>query len=779
MAERCNEIERLMGNATTHISYKALFGAVAIATLTLPATASAQEEQEGEAQIWEEIVVTAQKREQYLKDIPLAVSALTNQDIEKRGLVEMSDYLNTIPSVTMIDRGTSRNSIIFRGLSLDPSFENAGQSTVGVYFGETSLTGLGNDRGGKSDVRLVDMNRVEVLRGPQGTLYGASSLSGTVRNIPNSPNLDEFETMLYAEYSDTDGSHEGNTNMQAVVNLPLVDDKLAMRFVGYHIKDAGYIENIAADTPSIVELANQWGAPEAARNISDIGETEVTGGRLSLLWEPTDKLTVQFIALREELEQTGLPEVQTNLDDKYNQARLDSSGTFGRTDFNKDELDLLNLVLTYDLGWGEILSSTSKVEMQNDADFNTQGFLSGFLGNLHGPWEQDQKVESFSEELRLTSAIEGPFQFIAGLYYEEGDSENINNIWWGGDPTANPFSNPWDPLIFSSSLVQGTTQKAVFGELTYDFNEKWQATLGGRFFKYDLESVRVTHNALFSQPPFTTSSNDDNSGQTVKANLSYRPSGETLVYTQWAQGYRNQYSEPPPFAGNCDLDGDGILDGTDVPVAIANQLDPDETDNYELGAKLTRLDGRLVLNVAVFHVDWAGLPLTFRPECGFLYRLPAGGARSRGVEFESQFAVTDNLRINFGGAFIDAELEEDFPEISGAKGDPLPGAADTNIHLGFNYNFDIASRSAFVNGDVVHVGGYYNNLQEIGLESGDYFTGRMVAGMNFDKFDLELFIRNINNSSALTWVETLDNSSDTRAHRLRPRTVGLSVRWRY
>jgi outer membrane receptor protein involved in Fe transport len=397
---------------------------------------------------------------------------------------------------------------------------------------------------------------------------------------------------------------------------------------------------------------------------------------------------------------------------------------------------------------------------------------------LHGPWEQDRKVESFSEELRLTSAFEGPFQFIAGFYYEDGESEDSNNIWWGGDPAANPLSNPWDPLIFSSGWVQQGTQKALFSELTYDFTEKWQATLGGRFFKYDLESVRFTHNALLSQPPFTTPLKDDNSGQTVKANLSYRPSGDTLVYTQWAQGYRNQYSQPP-FAGNCDLDGDGILDGTDVPVAIANQLDPDETDNYELGAKLTRLDGRLVLNVAVFQVDWTGLPLTFRPDCGFLYRLPAGGARSRGIEFESQFAVTDNLHISFGGAFIDAELEEDFPEIGGTKGDPLPGSADTNFHLGVNYNFDIASRPAYVNGDVVYVGGYYNNLQEIGLESGDYFTGRLMVGMNFDKVELELFIRNINNSSALTWVETPDNSSDTRAHRLRPRTIGFGVRWRY
>jgi iron complex outermembrane receptor protein len=764
-----------------HISIKALLTVLAIVAFTAPTTALAQEEQDSDVMIMEEIVVTAQKREQLLRDVPLSISALTNSDIEKRGLVEMSSYLNSVPGVTMIDRGTSRNSIIFRGLSIDPSFENAGQSTVGVYFGETSLTGLGNDRGGKTDVRLVDMNRVEVLRGPQGTLYGASSLSGTVRNIPNAPNLEEFETMLYGEYSDTDNTYKGNYNVQAVINVPLADNKLAFRLVGYQMKDAGYIENIANEVPYTVALANAWGAPESARYIRNIGETEVTGGRLSVLWEPTDNLSITFIALTEKLEQSGLPEVQTDLDEKYTQARLDISDFFGRIEYNEDELDLLNLLVTYDFGWGQLLSSTSGVEMNNVAEWNAQGFLGGFLGTLLAPWEQDQKGETFAQEFRLTSAFDGPFQFIAGLFYSKGESQFDQTIYFGGDPANNPLSNPLDPILFRQGFVPGSnkaTQEALFGEITYDFNEKWQATLGGRFFKYDARSATSTLNAFAWQPPVITSFDDDNSGETFKANLSYKPNPDTLLYAQWAEGYRNQFSTPAN-AGNCDENGDGFLDGTNVRVEDANQLDPDETDNYELGAKLTRLDGRLVVSAAVFHVDWTGLPLTFRADCGFLFRLSAGAARSRGVEFEGQWAATDKLRINFGAAYIDAVLEDDAEELGGEAGDPLPGSADTNFHLGFDYYFDIGSRAAFFNGDVMYVGPYYNNVMEEGLESGDYWTGRLAAGLNFDKFDLELFVRNIGNSSALTWVETPDNSSDTRAHRLRPRTIGLSARWRY
>lgn len=759
---------------------KSLFCAFVFVALSPSSMVMAQDDDEN-ASIIEEVVVTAQMRDQLLRDVPLAITALSARDIEKRDLIEMSSYLNAVPGVTMIDRGTSRNSIIFRGLSIDPSFENADQSTVGIYFGETSLTGLGNDRGGKTDVRLVDMNRVEVLRGPQGTLYGASSLSGTVRNIPNAPNLNEFETMFYGEYSSTDNTHEGNYNLQAVLNAPLAEDTLAIRLVAYQMKDAGYVENIAADDPTSVFLANLWGAPESARNMRNIGETEVTGGRMSLLWEPTDKLSVNFIALQEQSKQFGLPEVQTDLDGKYYQARLDISDTLKHGEYNKDKLDLLNLILTYDLGWGKILSSTASVEMKNSADWNAQGFLGGFLGTLLAPWEQDQKGESFSEELRLTSAFDGPFQFIAGLYYQKSEYQFDQSIWWGGDPAKNPLSNPWDPLIFGQGTIPGTdksTQTALFGEVTYDINDKWQALLGARFFKYDSESESFTHNAFTGQPPVVTPFEDDNSGQIFKANLSYKPNADTLLYAQWAQGYRNQFSSPAT-AGNCDVDGDGILDGTTVRVDEANQLDPDETDNYELGAKLTRMNGRLTVNVAIFNVDWTGLPMTFRPPCGFLFQLPAGSARSRGIEFETTFAVTDNLRLNLGAALIDAELRDDFVELDGEAGDPLPGSADTNFHMGLDYTFNLGKRAAFINGDVLYVGGYYNNVQEIGLESGDYWTGRMGVGVNFDKFDLELFVRNINNSSALTWVETPDNSSDTRAHRLRPRTIGMSVRWRY
>ncbi len=477
-----------------------------------------------------------------------------------------------------------------------------------------------------------------------------------------------------------------------------------------------------------------------------------------------------------------MPEVQTDLDEKYTQARLDISDFFGRIEYNEDELDLFNLLVTYDFGWGELLSSTSSVEMNNIAEWNAQGFLGGFLGTLLAPWEQDRKSENFAQEFRLTSAFDGPFQFIAGLFYTKTDSEFEQIIYFGGDPANNPLSNAFDPILFQQGWIPGSNQgkqKAIFGELTYDFNEKWQATLGGRFFKYDAQSATLTHNAFAGQPPvITTSLNDDNSGQTFKANLSYKPNPDTLLYAQWAEGYRNQFSTPAN-AGNCDLDGDGILDGTNVRVEDANQLDPDETDNYEIGAKLTRLDGRLVVSAAVFHVDWTGLPLNFRPLCGFLFTLPAGAARSRGVEFEGQYAATEQLRLNLGLSFIDAELRDDFEELGGEAGDPLPGSADTNFHLGFDYFFDIGTRAAFINGDVMYVGGYYNNVREEGLESGDYWTGRLAAGMNFASFDLELFVRNIGNSSALTWVETPDNSSDTRAHRLRPRTIGVSVRWRY
>jgi outer membrane receptor protein involved in Fe transport len=226
------------------------------------------------------------------------------------------------------------------------------------------------------------------------------------------------------------------------------------------------------------------------------------------------------------------------------------------------------------------------------------------------------------------------------------------------------------------------------------------------------------------------------------------------------------------------VDDDGILDGTAIAVADVGTLQSDTSDNYELGIKLSRLlDGRLQVNAAVYQVDWTGLPLTIRPPCGAFFQLNSGDARSRGVEVEASMLLGDNLLFNLSGSYVDSELTTDFAAVGGENGDPLPGSADVTATAGLQYEFELMGRPAYLGGDVNYVGGFYNNVQELGLETGDYVTANLRAGVTVEKMVFEIFARNVTNSDELIWLEVANSSADDRGARLRPRTIGASLRY--
>ena len=270
----------------------------------------------------DEIIVTANKREQSLQDTAMAISALSRDTIEKRGLVDMDDYLRTLPGVSMQDRGANQNSVVIRGLAADPQSEN---SAAGIYYGETPVTDLGSPSNtgvaGNADLKLVDIERIEVLRGPQGTLYGSGSMSGTVRVIPVAPNLDQVEGKLVASISQTGDKGSANNMMQGVLNIPLIEDQMAIRGVVYKFDNSGYIENVAASQPTS-DIVDSIAVGGVARDRGDIGNDEYTGLRLTALWKPSDELDVTLAYTHQEIKQDGIPEVNTSLTDEYQQVRL-------------------------------------------------------------------------------------------------------------------------------------------------------------------------------------------------------------------------------------------------------------------------------------------------------------------------------------------------------------------------------------------------------------------------------------------------------------------------
>ena len=486
----------------------------------------AQEEMGESESAWllEEVVVTATKRETSLQDTAMSVSAISGDTIEKRGLVGMSDYLGTLPGVSMQDRGAGQNSVVIRGLSSDPQ---AVDSTAGVYFGEAPVSGLGSSSTlgnlGNADIKMVDIERVEVLRGPQGTLYGSDSMAGTVRVIPVSPRLDEVAGKVALRHSQTGKEGGDNSMVQGVINIPLIEDKLAVRGVVYQFENSGYVKNVAASQPlsnESLEATESFGG--VARDRGDVGNDRYTGYRVSALWNPTDQLSVNLSHLDQKIEQDGMPEVNLDLADNYQQRRFNTGPEGSRYENMEADIELTNLQISYDIGWGELMSSSSWVQYDAKTEADNTHLstpLYGFAGFDDQPFYTagSREVENFIQEVRLSSKFDGDLSFVSGLYYEDKEDSTFGPTIWSGDDSQDPgfalFINDGDVSI---------EQKAIFGEITYDITSDLAVSVGGRHYDYERVSVGTLEflGSVLWENRVTPA---EESGQTYKVNLSYTP----------------------------------------------------------------------------------------------------------------------------------------------------------------------------------------------------------------------------------------------------------------
>lgn len=716
----------------------------------------------------EEIIVTANKREQDIQSIAMSITALGNEEIGRRGLVSMEDYLSTIPGVTQQDFGVGQHQIVMRGIA---SSERE-QATVAVYFGEVPLTSPG--LGFSVDPKLVDMERIEVLRGPQGTLYGSGSMSGTVRNIPVSPQLQELSGSIDVGYSNTADSGGDNNKIEGIFNLPLIEDELALRVVAYRHDNSGYIENVAADDPVFSATAAAFGA--TARSEDDIGNSEFEGLRTSLLWAPTENLEMTLMYMQQDLEQLDGRLVSTPALGDYSDAIYDLPGVGNGREYLTDNVDIANLVIEYDLGWSRILSSTSWYEGTND-----EGFFGGRASLLPIGIDTNADKEALVQEVRLTTYWDMPVQFTGGVYFEDLDRTLDTEWFWGGDPAILPaiVGGVFEDIFVSETDFR-IEQLAVFGELSYDLSEQIELTFGVRWFDYEREDI-----ASVTGAPAVTGSLEDlfqeseigEDDQSFKVNGIYTPNEDTLIYLQWAEGFRlgrPVLIEPP--ATFCDTDGDDLLDGTNVRIDSPGP-DSDFLDSYELGGKFALMDDRLTISAAVYRIDWDGIPVQVFSEnpgqCFFTVEVNAGEARSEGIEFEAAYYVNPNLLLNFGASYVDAELTED--TLLGEEGTRLPNSPRANANISVDYLFDIAGYNSFVRANFAYVGGFYRDIEQNGPEGGDYGDLDMRAGISFDNFSVELFGTNLLNSDEITYPSFAVQG----VFRQRPRTIGFDVGYQF
>jgi len=743
-----------------------------------------------------EIIVTATKRSERLQDIPIAVSDITADDIATRGFTNYADYLNTVPGVSLQDLGPGKDQIHIRGIVAT----GGADFPVATYFGE-AVTSLVANNGGFANMRLVDIDRVEVLRGPQGTLFGANSLSGVIRTVPAAPNLSDFQANIDTRDWATAHSSNGSAHVEGVVNLPLIDDRLAVRLVGYKDYIAGYIDNVvpaapANDVSAIAGLA-LIGAPlpagtvvvpgHAAFTRDDTNSEDTWGARASVRWKPVDPLTVDLSYATQSVLLNGEPGVQQAIGPYEVQRPLDQ---YQRGYFRED-LDIGQFVVSYDWSAATLTSATSYTQLKiSDAED-----LSWILPILGPPlWALDQrsKAGSFVEELRLQSRGNSPLQWLIGLYYDNATNSFAQTVPDFSCPTCVPalfgqtYGLQTQPGPGGGDLTTfKERQRSVFGEASYALTPQVTVGLGGRYLKDDIESISpgacgflggVDATGNDCQPP-TAPVGGSTSLFNPSGYLRFKPLDNTTYYLQAARGFRsgtsNQFIAYDP-AGPCAASA--------AAIGLSALTEPDKMWTFELGMKSAWADGRVTSNLAIFHQKWTGVQLGTSQPCGFNGTVNGGDASGNGAELEVTGKITPALNANLSASYVYNKFDSVKPDLGYVAGDRITGAPEENAAAGLQYNFALSSQwTAFARADYVFVGDIHYKFGQgddaTNILQGGYAQANLRVAFQRDNLSLELFGNNVTDKRAA--VATGDPSQGGYTYLLRPREIGIELRYSY
>lgn len=706
----------------------------------------------------EEVLVTANKRSEDLQAVAASVSALTEADIERLGLDDFAGVARALPGVTLNQPIKNRAVFNIRGISTNVAGGNT-QDPVAVYINDMPVT----DTFGASvqpDLRLYDVERVEVLRGPQGTLFGSGSLAGTVRIITNKPDPSAFDASMRADLGSTEGAGL-RQRYDAMVNVPLVDDSLALRAVAYYRDEPGWVDNVLLGTDN---------------------STVDKGGRFSLRWQPEGA----FSATAEVLYQDSEPEDGDSWDPALGQFKKSSSLAEGRP----SEIRSYNLTLDYVVSdFADLVSTSNYLESETAVRID-YGDITGLgfpLQARNEPWE----IDFFAQELRLVSNTVSRYDWVVGAFYIERESVADFDFQLVGladyfNPILGPDLPPSDAFLVTRTTTR-SEELAAFADVKIRFNEQWNFGAGVRVANTEVsihEPRREVLNFATFEPEAMSFDNEgeDNGITTWRTQLSYEPEDTMHFYASVSTGYR--IGQTNPFVGSSPVDPDD-------PLVIPNVYEPDETLNYEVGAKTLLWDQRLRLNLSAYYIEWQDIQVdAIRLSDVANYIANAGEAISKGVELEMQLTPLEGLVIDLSFALQDAEIDSindaDSIRSGVVEGDTLPGSVDYMVATAVQYNWPLAngmqmySRLAaqFVdsspNGFSNQAGSlepnpflaeneaYENVDASLGLITGDWeFT---LYGENLTNNDD--YILNGGAGSSLSYINTL-----------RPRTLGARLHY--
>ena len=737
----------------------------------------------------EEVLVTARKRTESLMDIPQSIQAISGQEIKQAGLNNMDDYARFIPSMSYVSTNPGTAKIIFRGIADDAATFIA-EPSAALYLDEQSLT-----LNATPDPRMVDIERVEALSGPQGTLYGASAQAGTLRIITNKPDPTQFDSFIDGMLrtgSDSDMSYD----LSAMANIP-INDRFAIRVVGFTAEDGGFIDIVRGTTPRFNLFTNDDAERE---NFNDV---EVSGGRLTGRWFMNDNWTATGGIIYQKTDSKGRPERDPTLSQDLAVVRFlpDNEG---------DKQDWTQYALTFegDLGFADFVSATSYFTRdwtyQQDMSVGYASYFGtfcydGYYGGLYsnytkycfqpsgvgnyyndpiGYGENIQKNTKFSQEFRLSAQGER-FDWVAGLFYEKqsedwdffsysqgyANSKSADNYRAGrigGAPIPSSIDDTW----WHSADRTDWEQWAVFGEVTWHISDRWDATFGARWFDRTMDKIYFVE-----QPggnliePGVTNPTSDESDWVPKLTVSYQATDDILLYALYSEGFR-----PGGTNRNRGL--------SFFPV----QYEADILENIEFGAKMTLADGRVRLNLTYFDMSWNDYQLEVvdpsnrncgsdnappPPLCGQPWQkvvANVGNASSKGFEVQMDAAATENITVGFNATYLDAQLDEDVTvSVVIPAGSSLPLSPEWKGSAYVQYDWPVdwfggRANNVYARLQWSYVDEMLNIAEPLELfEDGpspqllqpSYNIGDLRVGTGGDDWSVQLFVNNLTDERAI------------------------------
>ncbi len=755
------------------VSSIAAGAALVLAAGAAPAQDTAVEPAEG----LEQILVTAQKREQALTEIPMSVTVLSGQALQQQHADNFQDLVSLVPglSISSATRGVTR--LTLRGI-------NTGgvASTVGVYVADVpfgSSSGLANGAILSGDFDTFDLSRVEVLRGPQGTLYGASSLGGVLKYVPEPARTDAVEVRFHGSMESVDNADPGYA-LTGAVNVPL-SDVFAVRATGFYRADDGYIDSIGNNPiPTLTDPSVN--VLEGTLVKKGLNSVDTAGGRLQALFRPSDDFSVNFMAMMQDIDTGGPSTVDADPD------TLEPLNGLVQSRYQDQSYDiayrLYSATVDWDFGPATLQSITGYGTFEEDfqvdaaiaAELTGGPPLSSFLTFLFDDpntpeiaplvsaiMPQVTSTDKWTQEFRLVSPESDTFEWLVGAYYTDEESLIDQTILAVQPGTQNPVEGL--PVLAIATIESNYEEIAVFANATWHLTDRFELSVGARQSDNDQTAVQRTTGPLAgdselpgssSESPFTWSFSprfefDDRTSAYVRIATGFRPGGPNIV---------------PPGA----------------PAAVAS-YDSDELTSYEAGLKTESANGLFALDIAAFFLDWDDIQL-FALIDGFGVNANGGTAESRGLEFSASLLPADGLTLSLNGAYTDAELTENTSEqVGGLDGDALPFVPEWSFGLSANYEWALSGdATAWVGGTAGYTGkrsiGFDQREADGRLrEAESYTTLDLRAGLRYDRWSFELYGKNLTDEAGITSVGTANVAATGIADLglIRPRTYGLAV----